>query len=342
MLPTAMTEHTRTPCPRCENASIKSGARKTRRGAIQKYYCAQCKKYFSASPIPRRRYAPAVILNAISAYNLGNTLAATRRRIARRFKVQVPVSTLHAWLSQFAEICTFIRYRRKFSFSEAEVVISRAFQHRQEYRFAFHRLKTNILCKARFPEMRRYLWYVRAHCPNALFTNAENDRCSKTPVKTALTVERWPPGLSYRWPASAAHTLTTRITLRLIHSKKVASENNFYTLVYAAVRRIPPGRVATYGQIAGLIATPRAARAVGYALHALPADTDVPWQRVVNATGRLTINHEHIPAMEQARLLRAEDVKVEERGNAFWVDLKKCLWRFGPLAGSAKVGYRIL
>lgn len=187
-----MAERTRVPCPRCEHAAIKSGTRNTRHGTIQKYYCLHCKTYFSASPIPRRRYAPAVILNAVTAYNLGNTLDSTCRQTARRFKIRVPSSTLHAWLNQFSKICTFIRYRRKFSFSEAKVIISRVFHHRQEYRFAFHRLKTNLLCKAPFPEMRRYLWYVRAHCPNKLFTDAENDRCSDTPVKTQLTVERRP------------------------------------------------------------------------------------------------------------------------------------------------------
>ena len=102
---------------------------------------------------------------------------------------------------------------------------------------------------------------------------------------------------------------------------------NFYTLVHQLVRRIPKGRVATYGQIAGLLGSPWAARAVGYALNALPAGTIVPWQRVVSASGRLTIQHHHIPARQQARLLKAEGVNVEVRQNAYWVDLNKYLWQ---------------
>ena len=57
---------------------------------------------------------------------------------------------------------------------------------------------------------------------------------------------------------------------------------------YSVVRRIPRGRVATYGQVAALAGLPRHARQVGYALHALPEDTDVPWHRVVNARGEIS------------------------------------------------------
>ncbi len=61
-----------------------------------------------------------------------------------------------------------------------------------------------------------------------------------------------------------------------------------YPRIYSVVRRIPNGRVATYGQIARLAGLPGGARQVGYALHALDEDSDVPWQRVVNARGRVS------------------------------------------------------
>ena len=60
-----------------------------------------------------------------------------------------------------------------------------------------------------------------------------------------------------------------------------------YELIYAVVRRIPEGRVATYGQVARLAGLGGHARQVGYALHALQ-DSDVPWQRVVNAQGMIS------------------------------------------------------
>ena len=93
---------------------------------------------------------------------------------------------------------------------------------------------------------------------------------------------------------------------------------NFYEQVYAVVRQIPRGKVTSYGRIAKMLGAPNAARAVGYALRALkdrgddPAYVDIPWQRVVNSQGRISIvNREH-GAQQQAELLRSEGVEVSE------------------------------
>ena len=58
-----------------------------------------------------------------------------------------------------------------------------------------------------------------------------------------------------------------------------------YELVWATVKRIPRGRVATYGQIAGLAGMPRHARQAGYALAANPAGLQIPWPRLIHAKG---------------------------------------------------------
>jgi methylated-DNA-protein-cysteine methyltransferase-like protein len=62
-----------------------------------------------------------------------------------------------------------------------------------------------------------------------------------------------------------------------------------YRRIYAVVRRIPRGRVATYGDVARLAGLPRQPRLVGYALHAAPDGARLPWHRVVNAQGRLSL-----------------------------------------------------
>ena len=83
-----------------------------------------------------------------------------------------------------------------------------------------------------------------------------------------------------------------------------------YAKIYAVVARIPRGRVATYGQIAALAGLPRQARLVGYAMHALPADSDVPWHRVVNAAGKISLRSNGLGHDElQAHLLRREGVR---------------------------------
>ena len=62
-----------------------------------------------------------------------------------------------------------------------------------------------------------------------------------------------------------------------------------YEHFYRVIRRVPRGRVATYGQIARLAGLPGHARQVGYALHALRSSTSVPWQRVIKAAGRISL-----------------------------------------------------
>jgi methylated-DNA-protein-cysteine methyltransferase-like protein len=62
-----------------------------------------------------------------------------------------------------------------------------------------------------------------------------------------------------------------------------------YERFYRVIRKIPRGRVATYGQVAKIAGLPGRARQVGYALHALRSSTTVPWQRVINAAGRISL-----------------------------------------------------
>lgn len=81
--------------------------------------------------------------------------------------------------------------------------------------------------------------------------------------------------------------------------------------IFAVVRRIPRGRVATYGQVAALAGYPNHARQVGYALAALQADAPVPWHRVVNAAGRISPRRGDAGgAMVQRMRLEAEGIAL--------------------------------
>jgi methylated-DNA-protein-cysteine methyltransferase-like protein len=88
----------------------------------------------------------------------------------------------------------------------------------------------------------------------------------------------------------------------------------FHARVAAAVRLVPPGRVTTYGDVAGVLGSPRVARQVGWALAALPAGSGVPWQRVINAQGRVSHRGDVLRPSEQQRLLEAEGVIFEPSG----------------------------
>jgi len=93
--------------------------------------------------------------------------------------------------------------------------------------------------------------------------------------------------------------------------------------ILAVVRRIPQGRVATYGQVAALAGSPGHARQVGYALHDLPDETDVPWQRVINARGEVSRRAEPESEGYQRHLLEEEGVVFSAAGR---VDLDRFRW----------------
>ena len=90
---------------------------------------------------------------------------------------------------------------------------------------------------------------------------------------------------------------------------KIKAES-FCDKIYRAVQQIPPGKVATYGQVASMAGNGNAARAVGNALHVNPAPGVIPCHRVVNAQGRLAPGFAFGGEDEQRRLLEAEGVAV--------------------------------
>lgn len=97
----------------------------------------------------------------------------------------------------------------------------------------------------------------------------------------------------------------------------------FFELVYEIVKKIPYGKVATYGQIAKLIGAPKKAREVGWALHANPLPGIIPCHRVVDRFGRTSGSFAFGGSQEQRRLLEAEDIKFDDEGK---VILDTYLW----------------
>ncbi len=97
-----------------------------------------------------------------------------------------------------------------------------------------------------------------------------------------------------------------------------------YQLIYSVVRRIPRGRVATYGQVASLAGLAGHARQVGYALNALPDGTAVPWHRVVNAAGRISARATPGGELVQQLLLEKEGVRLDARGR---IPLERVRWQ---------------
>jgi methylated-DNA-protein-cysteine methyltransferase-like protein len=98
--------------------------------------------------------------------------------------------------------------------------------------------------------------------------------------------------------------------------------NRGYQAVWEMVRQIPKGRVATYGDIARLSSLVGQARQVGYALHALPSNSNVPWHRVINSQGKISLPKANAHYKVQKQLLEKEGVVFEDGR----VDLKEFGW----------------
>jgi methylated-DNA-protein-cysteine methyltransferase-like protein len=97
----------------------------------------------------------------------------------------------------------------------------------------------------------------------------------------------------------------------------------FTEKVIDIIRNIPKGRVMTYGQIAGLAGSPRAARQVVRVLHSMSRRHRLPWHRVINAKGQIAVKNDE-SYHEQIMSLRAEGVEVGQSGS---IDLEKYQWQ---------------
>lgn len=106
--------------------------------------------------------------------------------------------------------------------------------------------------------------------------------------------------------------------------KRKEKKSSFFTQVYEVVRKIPKGKVATYGQIAKMVGT-KDARKVGYALHA-NKDINTPCHRVVNRKGGLSESFSFDGYIEQKRRLIREGVRFIDQKH---VDLERSTWKIG-------------
>ncbi len=102
--------------------------------------------------------------------------------------------------------------------------------------------------------------------------------------------------------------------------------HSLFEQIHSIVQLIPPGRVATYGQIARLLGMTRGARTVGWALRSVPEGRDIPWQRVINARGTISFRPNSPGAAIQRALLEEEGVIFDEKDR---IDLNLYGWA-GP------------
>ena len=103
---------------------------------------------------------------------------------------------------------------------------------------------------------------------------------------------------------------------------EVYMNNNTFSMIYDVVKRIPKGKVATYGMVASLAGNPRWSRVVGYALHVNPDPENIPCYRVVNRFGEVSKAFAFGGENIQIELLKKDGVKFINNK----VDLSEFLW----------------
>ena len=99
-------------------------------------------------------------------------------------------------------------------------------------------------------------------------------------------------------------------------------ESALYQKIHQIISLIPSGKVATYGQIAEIVGR-CTARMVGYATSAIPQDSDIPWQRVINYKGGISQRNSGSGGLLQQKLLEAEGIVFNQNGRTY---LKHYLW----------------
>jgi len=174
-------------CFCCNKNVVKKGKRKTRFGLRQLYYCKNCKKTFTDSKLPYKTYGPKVIGNAISSYNLGNTIKESVKLTNKRFKVKVSESSVSDWLKKTRNICTFHKIRREaLKKYEESFLFNKVFAHNDlSYNFRYHKAKLDMLCReSGFSFLKKYVEKFKEGCPK-FFKEIEN-RCSQAKVRVRI------------------------------------------------------------------------------------------------------------------------------------------------------------
>jgi len=150
---------------------------------VQTYFCKQCGRRFQDKKLLGKSYAPKVVYEALVLYHQGFTLDETRRRVNKRFKVKVSLSTIHSWIKEYVFLCPIHNQRNQIIYGGEDVVFRKRFDHENlDYEFKYHRLKLEKKVKKRFFSLYQYLKRFEQGCPDTFFEVGK--RCSRPLFET--------------------------------------------------------------------------------------------------------------------------------------------------------------
>lgn len=146
----------------------KAGLRHTQQGLIQKYYCKNCKRYFSDKDQPYTQYPMKVILYTLQNYNKGYPVKKIKTLTGKKYRYSPPLRTIYSWIDRYQSILTFLKLRKQYSVNPCDLLTTQRFYHQQVYPFTFHNLKLSLHSK-QFPEIRRYINWIQRSLPTKIF-----------------------------------------------------------------------------------------------------------------------------------------------------------------------------
>ncbi|MBU3942104.1 MAG: PD-(D/E)XK nuclease family protein [Nanoarchaeota archaeon] len=160
-------------CKYCGSSCIiKKGIRKRKKKTLQQYKCNNCGRYFTDAPMEGRSYRPNVILEAITQYNLGKTLEQAAKSVNSQFGEKIYARIISSWLKDYDAICSYHRIRKDIGKGKSPVFLHR-FEHKQVYRFMYHRKKIELFVNKYFSGLAKYLENVAKECPEELFNKGD-------------------------------------------------------------------------------------------------------------------------------------------------------------------------
>ena len=162
-------------CPWCRGKNV---IHYGKRNNEQVFFCKDCKKKFTLSGLKHKTYSPKVITNAITYYNLGKTLEESVNQVNKRFKVHVSKSSLHSWIAEFSDICTYKNIRSDIVKKYKDQIIPEySFLHSGlTYNFRYHIPKVERI-NGYFHNLVSYLKDMEKNCPSKIFQKGK--RCSQ-------------------------------------------------------------------------------------------------------------------------------------------------------------------
>jgi transposase-like protein len=168
-------------CPHCGGKALsRKGTRRKKYEIVQLWHCGSCGRVFTPAPpeLRNKTYPLRVILDAVTLYNLGHSLAQVAAQIKSKRGIRVPLSTLATWIDEHRELATYGRLREEGRrlFSPRQTIRTTKLYHRQVYEYAYHRPKLAFLRQgrehARFAGVADFLEAVPKICPHDLFAGS--------------------------------------------------------------------------------------------------------------------------------------------------------------------------